>query len=734
MPNRLAEETSPYLLQHKDNPVDWYPWGPEAFQKALSEDKPVFLSVGYSSCHWCHVMEHESFEDDEVAQILNEGFVSVKVDREERPDVDEAYMTAVQLSSGRGGWPMTVFMTPDRKPFITGTYFPKEDRDGHSGFVTLLKNIRQAWTTRRRELQKAAEDFAEHVEDALRREPPKGEGKFDEEMLANAVQAQAADFDRQNGGFGAAPKFPPHTSLEFLMAYALRTAAKQDLREAAAAMALLTLEKMCLGGIHDHVGGGIHRYSTDDHWLLPHFEKMLYDNALMLGNLAWGARFGMELDQRLAMLYMRAAERLVNWMQREMTSPEGLLYSALDADSEGEEGKFYIWTEAEINEVLGDRTAAFKAAYNVTPEGNFHDEATGQLTGANILHLNEDDEGRFEQDLQMLEEAREKRVRPGLDAKAIVSWNGLAISALAEAGAISLAEAAAKAILDAEQQHGSLPHQITGGKVSGDGFLDDYACFIWGLIKLAEVIDPEGSVHVDEGSPWLVHGKRLLDQMIERFYDEEDGAFFYSSSSHEELFGRTKPVFDQPVPSGNAVAIRCLVRFGDFHRAARSVSALLGWMEKVPQATEALLLAATELLDANQELPAEVVQPIVAAPSIQANVLVSLSSRELRAGSDGWADGEVVIEIPEGIHINTSDPPARWLTPTSVEVQPLKGEVEYPRGSDYGYEGRTVIPFRVKLPEGKGAEEFEVRVKYQPCTDRECLLPAEKAMEAVVTR
>ena len=746
MPNRLASETSPYLLQHKDNPVDWFPWGDEAFAKARDENKPVFLSVGYSSCHWCHVMEHESFENHEVAGVLNKHFVSIKVDREERPDIDEAYMAAVQASSGRGGWPMSVFLTADKKPFFAGTYFPKEERSGSPSFRTVLSQIVSAWTTRRADLEKAADEFARVLTEALGKPFPASEKQIDQAMIDGAVKAFASNFDPENGGSAGAPKFPPHTGLEFLMRYALQPGTPEDAREISVGMSMLTLERMCMGGIRDHVGGGFHRYSTDEHWVLPHFEKMLYDNALMLSNLKRGMLLASQLEEQLYMLFYMAAGGLVTWLVEEMRSPDGLFYSAVDADSEGVEGKFYTWNETEIRDVLGPRAQAFLKAYNFKPEGNFHDEATHKTTGENIPFLTE--EMGFEQaeDLEKLAERRASRVRPGLDDKAIVGWNGLIISALTG----PLGEACASRIFAAEEQLGYLPHQITKGVASGRGFLDDYAYFAFGLLSLAEAQEAEGE-HAEEGVAsrplqpdlWRAEGERIVREMIELFYDEKEGGFFYTSDRHEDLFGRTKQGFDQPMPSANAIAIRCLLAVGDVERAKKSLQAFSGWMEHAPTATEALYTTALDLmlveaslaenaaapLEAVPEVPGQPEAPV--APKPKKEVAVRLEKRELAADSSGLASGKIVIEVPEGLHINSNDPPARWLTPTKLEVRPISGVAQYPPANDDRYEGVVEIPFTVQIPNNESGADFELVVSYQACTDLECLLPQEKTLNCV---
>ena len=384
MPNRLAQSSSPYLRQHAENPVEWFEWGGEAFASAREQGKPIFLSVGYSSCHWCHVMAHESFEDFEVASVLNRSYVSIKVDREERPDVDEAYMTAVQLQSGRGGWPMTVLMTPNGDPFFAGTYFPKQDRGQYPGFLSILRQIEELWTRDRAKVEEAARDFRDSLEEALRRPAPTASGTLDAAFLERAIETIAAEFDPVHGGFGGAPKFPPHTTLKFLLAAAESPLLNPDTRERAREMAHQTLEQIALGGIHDHVGGGFHRYSTDAVWLVPHFEKMLYDNALLLGNFSRAAK---QSEGARRELFESAAKGIVRWLREEMTTSDGLFGSALDADSEGEEGKFYVWTKAEIEAALGDRADEFCQAYDITEEGNYRDEATGRPTGANIPHL-----------------------------------------------------------------------------------------------------------------------------------------------------------------------------------------------------------------------------------------------------------------------------------------------------------------------------------------------------------
>jgi uncharacterized protein len=726
MPNRLAEETSPYLLQHKDNPVDWFPWGDEAFEKARSEGKPVFLSVGYSSCHWCHVMEHESFEDGEIAERLNKGFVSVKVDREERPDVDEAYMVAVQLSSGRGGWPMTVFLTPDKKPFFAGTYFPKEERSGHPGFASILEQISSVWTNDRSKVLEIADQFASAIAENAGKPAP--EATTDERSLLDAcVRTLSLDFDEEHGGFGAAPKFPPHTAIEFLLNYAIGEFGTEELRQTAADMALFTLEKMALGGLHDQVGGGFHRYSTDQQWLVPHFEKMLYDNALLLGNYARAAALCDEQIPALESLFGRVADGVVRWLLDEMTSPEGLFCSALDADSEGEEGKFYVWKSSEIDQILGPNAESFKSTYQFRSDGNYREEATGQTTGSNIPHLLEDPGDNFDSELAKLRAVRATRVRPGLDDKAVVSWNGLAIGALAEAAELEMAERAASAVLRFEAQHGGLPHQVTKGRPQGKAFLDDYAYFIDGLIALSGVksmFEREGARLPGRPSiEWLGEAKRLAIEMRAKFEDRIEGGFFSTSEEHEVLFGRSKPVFDQPNPSANAVAAKCMVALDERSSAVRALRSVAGWLERAPAATESHHLVLVSLLsDGVVESQIEMSPPRVHA---------SLDRERLMAINE-VGEGILRIEVPEGMHINSARPPANWLVPTSIQMEPLAFQAHFPDAPGERYEGVVEIPIEINLPAGVGVAEFELTVRFQACTETECLAPEERKLTGLV--
>lgn len=570
--NRLAEASSPYLRQHKDNPVHWQPWDEEAHAQAIREDKPIFLSVGYSSCHWCHVMEHETFENDEVAVLLNENFVSIKVDREERPDVDEAYMTAVQLYNGHGGWPMTLFLTPERNPFFAGTYLPAQDRGQHPGFLTVASYFAKGWKNHRSELEDAATEFRGALEHALSHETPESHASLDSGLIDAAISAY------KSHGFGGKPRFPAHQIIHLLLHFSERPEC--------VSLACSLLDEMMLGGIHDHVGGGFHRYSTDERWLLPHFEKMLYDNAQMLSNYATAFQITGNAE------YRRVCERLVGWLEREMTSAEGLFFSALDADSEGEEGKYYTWS---FDEAARIASREFAEAYGLRKEGNFRDEALGALTGQNIPHiamstptrlagsptsLSRGEVDGYDRELELLLVARNGRVRPGLDDKALVAWNGLMISGLVAAGRPDLAEKCANAIL----KFHPIPHQVVNGMAEGRAFLD-LAYFVEGLLDLGLRDKAE----------------EVFDAMVPEFHDE-NGGWYFSGESHERLFGRTKTVFDNATPSAAAVMTRCAVRLGKSEIAGKDLAANLGWMERAPFATATLLRAAAEFLGAGYEV------------------------------------------------------------------------------------------------------------------------------------
>ena len=543
--NRLANETSPYLLQHAHNPVDWYPWGEEAFAKARAEDKPVFLSIGYSACHWCHVMERESFENEEIAAVLNREFVSIKVDREERPDVDSIYMQAVQMMTGHGGWPMSMFLTPDAVPFYGGTYFPPSDRHGMPGFTRVLLHVSSAYRERRKEVLEASEEVRQALGKQLRVQ--RSDASPGRDALDRAAARMASNYDSVHGGFGGAPKFPPSMSLDFLMQVANRNDDSQ-LRE----IIVHTLTKMARGGMYDQVGGGFHRYSVDARWLVPHFEKMLYDNALLarLYTRAW--------QWTKEPYFAQIANEILGFVTREMTSPEGAFYSTLDADSEGVEGKFYVWSRAEVMQLLGaEEGRVFCALYDVTERGNWEEQ--------NILNMPRDP-ASVADDLDItldrladiasrgkckLYGVRSQRVWPGRDEKVLAGWNGWMLAAFAEAAIAfgkyeDVVRKNADFLLTRIDGDGRL---IRHAKIPG--LLEDYSGVAWGLTLAYEATQERRYLDAARG---------LIDQILARFADSENGGFFDTPIDHEKLITRPKDLFDNATPSGTSVACDVLLR------------------------------------------------------------------------------------------------------------------------------------------------------------------------------
>ncbi|MFL5907881.1 MAG: thioredoxin domain-containing protein [Solirubrobacterales bacterium] len=563
MANRLAEETSPYLLQHKDNPVDWRPWSPEVLAEAAQQDKPIVLSIGYSACHWCHVMERESFEDPEIAAVMNENFVPIKVDREERPDVDDIYMEAVQGMTGHGGWPLTVFLDSEGVPFYGGTYFPPEPRQGMPSFRQVLEATAGAYGAQREELREASARIRESLAAVGRVE--QSDQPLDQSVLDRAVAGLVANFDRANGGFGGAPKFPPASTLEFLLA------------RGESAPVQVTLDKMMHGGLYDQLGGGFARYSVDATWLVPHFEKMLYDNALLARVYLHG--WQMMGEER----WMRVSAETLDWALREMRGPEGGFYSALDADSEGEEGRFYVWDEEEMREALSETGLAADAIERVL--GHWGVSQTGNFEGRNILHVPLGASAKQPAELAQARTAlyarRDNRVRPGLDDKRICSWNALMISALADAGAamgrqdyLDAASACARFILESmRDSDGRLLRTWKEGHARLNAYLEDHGFLLEALLQLYE-----STLEVR----WFDAAREIADTMIERFADEERGGFFTTSNDHEDLIARRKDLGDHPIPSGNSSAAFGLLRLAamtgerDYEDRAVAVMRLFG--------------------------------------------------------------------------------------------------------------------------------------------------------------
>lgn len=597
-PNRLISEKSPYLLQHAYNPVDWFPWGEEAFEKARKEDKLIFLSIGYSTCHWCHVMEHESFENQDVAKAMNDAFVAIKVDREERPDIDHTYMTVCQMMTGSGGWPLNIVMTPDKKPFFAGTYFPRESMHGRIGMIDLSLQVKELWSKRRDDAIRSADQVMNALRDMVDDSPGTGPGT---EVLAAAYDQLAQRFDARFGGFGQAPKFPTPHNMLFLLRYWHRTGEANALN-----MVEATLKAMREGGIYDHVGFGFHRYSTDAHWLVPHFEKMLYDQALLA--MTYTEAFQATGKEQ----YGKTAQEILHYVLRDMTSPEGGFYSAEDADSEGEEGKFYVWTLAQVERVLDrDQTDLISQVLNVYDKGNFREEATGRVTGANILHLRQSldetalrmglsvDElaSRLEDARSALFQAREQRIHPHKDDKVLTDWNGLTIAAFAKAAQVfdraDYADEATKAaefiLTTLRSRDGRLLHRFRQGEAGLPAHVDDYAFMVWGLLELYEATFDVR---------WLREALDLNEKLLEHYWDERSGGLFFTADDEKELPVRRKEIYDGATPSGNSVAALNLVRLGRItgnpeweRKADRLMAAFSGSVGQFPSAYTQLLMA-----------------------------------------------------------------------------------------------------------------------------------------------
>ena len=550
--NHLKDEKSPYLLQHRDNPVDWYPWGEEAFQKAKDENKPIFLSIGYSTCHWCHVMSRESFQDPEIGQLINQVFVPVKVDREERPDIDSIYMTVCQMITGSGGWPLTIIMTPDLKPFFAGTYFPKDTGPRGTGLRDLILNVHELWENQEGELLKSADELTVSLEKISQGKPG---DSLTPEIITQTYHSLQENFDQQYAGFGTNQKFPTPHHLLFLLRYWKQTGETEALN-----MVQETLKAMRKGGIYDHIGFGFHRYTVDQQWIIPHFEKMLYDQALLA--MAYTEAYQATGETE----YRETAEEVLEYILRDMRSPEGGFYSAEDADSEGEEGKFYLWTAEEIQDLLGPEDGAlFQTVYSISPEGNFKDEARGIKTGKNILHRTKTwDEisaeleipsdqlwWKMEHAREVLFPAREARIHPGKDDKILTDWNGLVITALSIAGKVFGREdylVAAGEAVDFIMTHlhsqGRLKHRWREGESAIEGNLDDYAYLIWGLLELYQATFQ---------AEYLKAALKLNQTLTKHFWDNEEGGYYFTPDHAPQILVRQKEAYDTALPSGNSV-------------------------------------------------------------------------------------------------------------------------------------------------------------------------------------
>jgi uncharacterized protein YyaL (SSP411 family) len=593
--NALIEEKSPYLLQHAHNPVNWFPWGEAAFRKAREENKPIFLSVGYSTCHWCHVMERESFESERIAELLNRHFVSIKVDREERPDVDRIYMTFVQATTGSGGWPMSVFLTPELKPFFGGTYFPPEPRFGHPGFAQVLERVAEAWQFDRAKVVESSGEVVAQLSKAVEQAP--GEAAPEGRELQKGFEAFSQSFDKRHGGFGGAPKFPRPSVQNFLLRYWARTGNLDALE-----MVFATLNAMGHGGIHDHIGGGFHRYAVDDHWFVPHFEKMLYDQA----QLAISYLEGYQVSEDP--YYARVARGILDYVLRDMTHSEGGFYSAEDADSPDpvrpevtREGAFYLWTREEIDGVLGKAAAdVFCRYYGVEEHGNVRDDPHGEFAGRNILYepRPSDDTAELRQARDLLLAARSRRPRPHLDDKILTAWNGLMISAFAKGAQVlddrryvDAARRAAEFLLSRmyDGERAMLLRRFRGGDAAIPGFLDDYAFLVQGLLDLYDA---------DFDVRYLDLAVRLTGTQLARFEDRERGGFYSTAAGETGLVLRMKDEYDGAEPSGNSVSAMNLLRLAEItdrgsyrEAAARTFRAFASHMRAAPIAVPQMLTA-----------------------------------------------------------------------------------------------------------------------------------------------
>ncbi|MDE0013007.1 MAG: DUF255 domain-containing protein [Candidatus Poribacteria bacterium] len=722
--NRLVHETSPYLLLHAHNPVDWYPWNDEALERAKKENKLIFLSVGYSTCYWCHVMEREVFSNPEIAKMMNKDFINIKIDREERPDLDEIYMTATQLLTQRGGWPNSVFLTPDLKPFYAGTYFPPTDMPSRPGFPTILDAVHEAWVTREAEVIESANQISDTIEMATSRGFTALTAKpLNRSLITGALDYLRTAYSHAYGGFGNAPKFPSPANLELLLSEYQRESGLQTPRtgsESLLKMVKHTLDMMAYGGMYDQIGGGFHRYSVDAKWIVPHFEKMLYDNA----QLAKVYLRAYQLTQEPR--YRRIAEEVFSFVFREMTAPEGGFYSALDAETDAEEGKYYVWTADEIQKILGKKEAKpFGAVYGVQKGPNFE--------GKNILYV---PEGTTAEDAlrsvafarEKLLAARGKREYPLLDTKIIVNWNGLMIDALAYGYEVLGDERYLTAALKAtdfilntmRKPDRELWHTYTAGITKQDAYLDDYAFFVKGLLGLYRATGEE---------QWLDLARVLTDTMIQLFWDDKNGGFYYTRADAKHLIVRTKKPYDSAIPSGNAVAVENLIGLGTDYPdyAEKTLRTFADSMSQAPSSFMYTLFSLNQYLALKEGLSSDTT-PLVNATA------------QVKSKKDEILNIELHLKIATGWHINANPTGQANLIPTTLEIDtdtPVEiADVAYPKGksahfefSDGSlnvYEGNLTIPLTLTLkpnPTPQKNTQVTLKLTYQPCNETECLFP-----------
>ena len=731
--NRLINETSPYLLLHAHNPVEWYSWDDEALTRAKKENKLIFLSVGYSTCYWCHVMEREVFSNPEIAEQMNKNFINIKIDREERPDLDEIYMTATQIMIRRGGWPNSVFLTPDLKPFYAGTYFPPTDKPNRPGFPTVLDAVHEAWVTREAEVINTANEITNIIERVISTGFTSLTAKsLDRSLISTGVTHLKTTYNQAYGGFGKAPKFPSPANLEFLLREYERQSKLQTANtdaESLLKMVTRTLDMMAYGGIYDQIGGGFHRYSVDAKWLVPHFEKMLYDNA-QLAKVYLQAYKITEKPQ-----YRRIAEELFSFIAREMTAPDGGFYSALDAETDAEEGKYYVWTEDEIKKVLSKTDVKqFASIYGIDKGPNFD--------GKNVLYVPNGAES--EASLKTVKSAREtllaarfERERPLLDTKIIVSWNGMMIDALAygyevlgDEKYLTAASKAAQFILDKiRKPDGELWHTYTAGVAKYDGYLDDYAFLVQGLLGLSSATGEER---------WLRSATTLTDKMIELFWDDKHGGFFFTKADAKQLIVRTKKPHDSAIPSGNAVAVNNLLMLNPSYRnyAEKTLRSFAKAMEDTPSSFMHMLFALNGYLSIEDGLP-------VSIPELDASQALVTATAKIKTRTKGnQIDVEVQVKIAAGWHINANPAGQDNLIPTTITVDKDAlieiNNVKYPKGKSMKfefspesvnvYDGTFTIPLKLKQKPNTTIKKnvpIILKLNYQACNDTECLLPQE---------
>ena len=701
MPNRLAQESSPYLLQHAHNPVDWYPWGEEALNRAKKENLPIFLSVGYSTCYWCHVMERECFENETIAAQMNRQFINIKVDREERPDVDQLYMTAVQIITRQGGWPMSVFLTPDLRPFYAGTYFPPTDHYGRPSFPKVLTAVRDAFDRQPRDVNASADQITGILQQLARPRPPEKNFTIDRAFLKDLIERSVSDFDDQHGGFGSAPKFPRETLVELMLIY-LRDNGDAELTR----MLTRSLDAMAFGGIRDHLGGGFHRYSTDARWLVPHFEIMLYDNAMLLWIYAEAHK------QTGESRYATIARGIADFLLRELTSSEGAFYTALDAEVDGREGANYLWTRDEIAQALEGKTdaAKFLRTYGLDEGPNFADPHHGNgIPDQNVLFLAEPENGQpltdpdFEKSRQILYAIRKKRKQPRLDDKILTSWNALAIRALSHAANIlnesryrEAAQRAADYLLRVHRdQNGNLFRTSANGTAKQPAFLDDYAFFSQALLAL-----PDNEYH-----------ERALDlaRIMKQRFSADAGGFFYTDNEANDLIVRQMVASDSPLPSGNAIAAMVLTDMGDYPGAASTISAFAAQLDAAGEQMSSLVEAA--ILYHNERgdiaISAGSPTPHPRSPSELAMDVMTINT--------SW-DGPVLrvqCRLAPGYHVNAHD---ANVEPTRLTISGVNdATIDYPSG-ELGGQFEIAVTFQSAPP-----SKFTVALRYQPCDAHACL-------------